>query len=102
MRDAELTAIYATEFKRTGETAEPAARAAYVEVTVVRAAETDALISCLRQGKGNALIVAHSNTIPAIIKGLGIDRDISIDEKDYDNLFIVLSGPQPQLLRLHY
>lgn len=102
LRDAELTAIYSTEFKRTRETAEPAARAAHVEVTIVPAQETDALISSLRAAKGNALIVAHSNTIPAIIKALGIERDVSVDDKDYDNLFIVLSDPQPRLLRLHY
>ncbi len=102
LRDAELTAIYATEFKRTRETAVPAARAAHVEVTVVPAQETDALVSSLRAAKGNALIVAHSNTIPVIIKALGIERDVSVDDKDYDNLFIVLSDPQPRLLRLHY
>jgi broad specificity phosphatase PhoE len=102
LRDAELTAVFATEFKRTRKTAEPAARAAHVEVTVVPAQETDALVSSLRAAKGNALIVAHSNTIPVIIKTLGIERDVSVDEMDYDNLFIVLSDPQPRLLRLHY
>ncbi len=102
LRDAGVTAVYATEFKRTQQTAEPVARAASVKVTVMPAQETEALVSNLREAKGNALVVAHSNTIPAIIKALGFDSPVSVGEMDYDNVFVVVSDPQPRLLRLHY
>ncbi len=102
LRDAGVTAVYATEFKRTQQTAELVARAASVKVTVMPAQETEALVSNLREAKGNALVVAHSNTIPAIIKALGVDSPVSVGETDYDNVFVVVRDPQPRLLRLHY
>jgi hypothetical protein len=37
----------------------------------------------------NALIVGHSNTIPEMIRGLGGDAVPTIDEKDYDDIFVV-------------
>lgn len=101
LRDASLTAIYATEFKRTQRTAQPAAEAARVPVTIVPAQETEALVSRLRAGTGSALVIAHSNTIPAIIKALGVENPITVGEADYDNLFVI-RDPQPRLLRLHY
>jgi len=102
LRDAGVTAVYATEFKRTQQTAELVARAARMKVTVMPAQETEALVSNLREAKGNALVVAHSNTIPAIIKALGVDSPVSVGETDYDNVFVVVRDPHPRLLRLHY
>jgi hypothetical protein len=37
----------------------------------------------------NALIVGHSNTIPEVIRGLGGDVVPTIDEKEYDDIFVV-------------
>ncbi len=102
LRDAGVTTVYATEFKRTQQTAEPVARAAGVKVAVMPAKEMEALVSNLREAKGNALVVAHSNTIPAIITALGVDSPVSVGEKDYDNVFVLVRDPQPRLLRLHY
>src|SRR5436190_22872808 len=48
LKDAGITAIYATEFKRTQLTAEPVARAAHVETTIVPARETEQLIEKLK------------------------------------------------------
>ncbi len=102
LRDAGVTTVYATEFKRTQQTAEPVARAAGVKITVTPAQETEALVSNLREAEGNALVVAHSNTIPAIIKALGVDSPVSVGETEYDNVFVVVRDTQPRLLRLHY
>ncbi len=102
LHDAPLTAMYATEFKRSQQTADPVARAAGVDVSVVPAQETDTLVARLLNGQGNALVVAHSNTIPAIIKALGVESAVSVGEMDYDNLFVILRDPQPRILRLHY
>ncbi len=102
LRDAGLTAVFATEFKRTQQTALPVARAAGIDVTTVAASEMNALIAQLRDLKGNALVIAHSNTIPAIIKALGIDTPVTVGDNDYDNLFIVVPSAEPRLVRLHY
>lgn len=103
LRDAEITSVYATEFKRTQQTAEPLARAIGVDVTIVPAKEIESLATRLRDTNGSALVVGHSNTVPEIVKALGVDASIAIAEADYDNLFVVISGENTRrLLRLHY
>jgi broad specificity phosphatase PhoE len=103
LKDAGITAIYATELKRTQQTAAPIARALQIDVTIVPAKETEALIAKLKATKGNALVVGHSNTLPGIMQALGVTDAITIGDNDYDNLFVVSTGaPPPKLLRLHY
>ncbi len=102
LRDANLRAIYVTEFKRTQQTAEPTARAFRLQTTIVPAKESKALIARLKRTNGNALVVGHSNTIPEILHALGFAHPPQIDERDYDNLFVLVPGRPPQLLRLHY
>jgi len=36
------------------------------------------------------------------MKALGISEPINIADNDYDNLFVVVLGEKPQLIRLHY
>jgi broad specificity phosphatase PhoE len=102
LKDADITAIYATEFKRAQQTAAPLAKNLGIDVTVVPAKETAALSAKLRDSHGNALVVGHGNTIPDLIKALGINIPINIGENDYDNLFVIVPGEKPRLLRLHY
>ena len=101
LKDAGIDMIFVTEYKRTQQTAAPVAKALGVTPIVVKANDTAALIAQLKQARGNALVVGHSNTVPDIIKGLGVTTPLSIADTDYDNLFIVL--PQgSQLIHLHY
>jgi broad specificity phosphatase PhoE len=102
LKDSGITAIFTTEFKRTQETAAPTATSANVTPTVVAAKDTAGLVAKLHQLNGNALVVAHGNTIPDIVKALGIDMAIQIPEDDYTELLIVTLGNKPQLFRLHY
>ena len=103
LKDARITAIYATEFKRTQETAEPLAKALGLEVTKLPAKETAALVAKLRDlHGGNALVVGHSNTVPQLIKSLGVEAPIKIAEADYDNLFVLALDEKPRLIQLHY
>jgi hypothetical protein len=51
---------------------------------------------------GNALVVGHGNTIPDLVKALGIATPVSIPDDDYSELFTLIIGDPPQLLRLHY
>ena len=102
LQDANITAIYATEFKRTQQTAAPLAKALGITVTTLPAENSAALIAKLRSSNGNALVVGHGNTIADLIKALGISEPINIAENDYDNLFGVVLVEKPQLIRLHY
>jgi broad specificity phosphatase PhoE len=100
LRDANITAIYATEFKRTQQTAAPLAKALGLPVMTLPA--EDSAASKLRSSTGNSLVVGHGNTIPGLIKALGISEPINIAENDYDNLFILVLAEKPHLIRLHY
>ena len=102
LQDAKITALYATEFRRTQDTARPLADALKIPITVIPATETAALMEKLKGASGNALIVGHSNTVPAIIKALGVSEPVTLGESEYDNLFLVVTEPSPRLVRLHF
>jgi broad specificity phosphatase PhoE len=102
LKDSQITSVFVTEFKRTQETAEPTTRAAHVSPTVVPANDIGALVEKLRALNGNALVVGHGNTIPDLLKTLGVATATSIPDDDYTEIFVVLVGDTPQLFRLHY
>lgn len=102
LRDSEINAIFTTEFKRTKETAAPTAIALKITPTVVTTDKIATLVENLRQLHGNALVVGHGNTIPDLMKALGINVPVNIPENDYDHFFIVALGAQPCLIRLCY
>ena len=102
VKDAEITAIFTTEFKRTQETAAPIAKELHVSPTVIPADQIFALVEKLRGLKGNGLVVGHGNTIPDLVKALGIATPVNVPENDYSELFFIILGDKPQLLRLHY
>jgi broad specificity phosphatase PhoE len=102
LKDAAITAIYATEFKRTQQTAEPLARALDLTTTITPAKETEALVAQLKSATGNVLIVGHSNTIPEIMKAFSIKAPPEIAEEDFDNLFALIPGTPAHFVRLHY
>jgi 2,3-bisphosphoglycerate-dependent phosphoglycerate mutase len=102
LADAGITAIYTTEFKRTQQTAAPLAKLLGISPTVVKSTDAAALVKDIRSQKGNVLVVGHSNTIPDIVKSLGIDSSVTIGDDDFDNLFVVTAAARPTLVRLHY
>ena len=102
LKDTNITVVYATEFKRTQQTATPLAKALSITITTLPAKDNAALLANLRASTGNALVVGHGDTIPDLIKALGISDPINIAENDYDNLFAVVPDQKPHLIRLHY
>jgi phosphohistidine phosphatase SixA len=102
LADAQVTAIYTTEYKRTRQTAEPLAAARKLAVTTIKANEPTRLLESLKGATGNVLVVGHSNTVPDILLGLGVRTPVTIKEDEYDNLFILTMGPEPKLVRLRF
>ena len=87
-----VKAVYATEFKRTQQTAKPTAQAADVDVVVITNAERTSLIERARAvSMGSALlIVGHSNTVPEIVRELSGEEVDGISENEFDNLYEVV------------
>jgi broad specificity phosphatase PhoE len=104
LRSADVRHVFTTEYLRTRQTAVPTADARHLEIVAIPAKDPDALLTKIRQATGNVLVVGHSNTIPDLLKALGIKDDITIAEAEYDNLFVVIrpEAGEPSLVRLRY
>ena len=102
LKDAKITAIFTSELKRTQETAAPLSKSKGVIPTVVSAKDYATLISKLREVQGGALVVGHGNTIPDIVKALGVDTPVQIADDDYTDLLIIDLEDHARMLRLHY
>lgn len=104
LRSANIKYIFATEFLRTRQTAAPLAQARHLETVSIASKDPDALIGELRGLKGNVMIVGHSNSVPDILKRLGVKDDIAIADTEFDNLFVVVrpDAGEPTLVRLRY
>ena len=102
LKDSQISAVFVTEFKRTAETATPTAKEAGVVPTIIPANDTAALVGKLRGLSSNALVVGHGNTIPNLVKAIGIQAPVNIPDEDYSEIFVVILGDKPELLRLHH
>ncbi len=97
-----IKAIYTSQFLRTKQTAEPLAKHLGIAATTLPIKMNPAkpkeiseqsykdIVDKIFEHPGDAaLVVGHSNTVPEVIKMLGGDLAPVIDEKDFDDLFIV-------------
>lgn len=89
--DAGINAIYATQYKRAQETAQPLANKLGLPVNQVNSKNTVELLTRIRsENRGQIVFVAgHNNTVPEIITALGGPTYPTIPESEYDNLYIV-------------
>ena len=102
LKDAGVVAIYVTEFKRTQQTAAPLAKALGIEMITVPANAPTTLLDALKTARGNVVVVGHSNTVPDVLRGLGVTSVVKIDDKEFDNLFVVTMGAKPTMVRLRF
>jgi phosphohistidine phosphatase SixA len=104
LASADVEHIFTTEFRRTRETAAPLAAKLKLQPVMAAARDPDPLIERVRQVTGNVLIVGHSNTVPDLLKKLGVKQPVTIGDDEYDSLFIVVrpTTGEPTLVRLKY
>jgi broad specificity phosphatase PhoE len=102
LSSAGIKAIFTSQYVRTKLTAEPLAKQLNVTPTtqtlksnptnlrlIAEDSTRETVDKILSQGGGNVLVVGHSNSIPDVIKMLGGDVTPVIDEKKFDDLFVV-------------
>jgi broad specificity phosphatase PhoE len=96
LEDADVSHLYATEFRRTQDTLAPLSVVSGAAVQMVPARDPRALVSAISNlPRGSVVVVAgHSNTVPALVKLLVPERDaFELAESDYDRLYaITLTG----------
>jgi broad specificity phosphatase PhoE len=89
--DAEINAIYATQYKRTVQTAKPLADKLGLPIGQIDSKKSADLLTEIRTNhRGQTVfVVGHNSTVPEIIKALGGPQYPTIPESEYDNIFIV-------------
>lgn len=111
VRGAGISAIYSTKWKRTQLTARPVSERLKVPITTFDATPAQGdygqvyAAELLAKQRGTVvLVVGHSNTVPSILRGLGIADAPVIPDTEHDNLFIVTipeAGPA-RVVRARY
>jgi phosphohistidine phosphatase SixA len=101
-----ITAIYATQYKRTQQTVKPLADKLNIPVTQIDAKKTADLVKQIRaQNAGQVIFIAgHNNTVPEIIAAMGGPHLPIIPETEYDNLYIltVYKDSPARLIKMKY
>ena len=87
----EIDRIYSSEYRRTHFTVLPLAVKVGLPIYTVDAGDGESLVRrLLNDHLGETVVVCgHSNTIPALIKGLGVREAVEIPEGRYGDLFVV-------------
>src|SRR5688500_8806197 len=107
LQNQPIVAAYATQYRRTRQTAQPAADAHGVTVIAYDAdLPPSALAARLRRdhAAGTVLVVGHSNTVPDIVSALCGCAVLPLAESDYGDLYRITSaaGATPQLAHEHF
>lgn len=117
LQDVGITHVLTSDRKRTVETAGPLMKARGLQPTAIpieeamggadpaerQVARTAEAVKSL-PANARVLIVGHSNTVPLILKALGVAQAVTIPDAEFDNLFVVAPRPDgaPTLTRLRY
>lgn len=102
LKEARITAVITTQYKRTLQTGGPTAKVAGVPPTVIDSKDSVALLQKVKSAHGNVLVVGHSNTLPDLLKALGVTEPVTIAEDQYDAIFVVTLASPPTFVRLRY
>jgi broad specificity phosphatase PhoE len=101
---AGVTAVYATQYRRTVQTVQPLADTLKLTVQTMPADDTAGLVARLRSQHASdvVLVAGHSNSVPEILARLGHTQAVTIADDDFSSLFVVVprAGGAPAVLRL--
>lgn len=90
LSEAGVTALYASEWRRTKLTLLPLSERLGLPVREISAKDPTGLVKAVLSHPGGLVVVAaHSDTLPALVEALGGGTVAPIDEGDYDNLFVL-------------
>ena len=111
LADAGVTAIYATPYRRTRDSAAPLARRLGLEIRDtqveggIEAHAREVARRVVGENRGGVvLVVGQSNTVPAIVRALTGSPIPELSEDAYGDLFIVQvpAGGQARLIRARF
>lgn len=92
LADQEIKHVFSTDFIRTRATAQPLVEAQPgLSIEIYDVKKHDELVKELRQRKGNALVVGHSNTVHHVVNYFveSGDKFPELQDIEYDFIFVV-------------
>lgn len=107
LAEADVAAVYVTQYRRTRLTGEPIAERFDAPITARPCCNPDVptwsaalATEILREHPGETvLVVGHSNTIPDLVAAFSGHHPGSMTEAEYDRLFVVVAGAgEPRLI----
>ncbi len=111
LADANITAIYVTQYKRTHQTVQPLADALGVKPQMIhvdtsnREYETNLLRDIREKHAGETVLVAgHNVTVDFVLRELGAKERFNIPEPEFDRLIVctITEGAAPKVVALRY
>jgi broad specificity phosphatase PhoE len=102
LKNADITHIFSTGYKRTQQTAQPLAKSLDIEVKSYDPSKLEAFAKELKQINGNILVVGHSNTTPKLTQLLSGKNIAEIKEYEYDNLYQVILSKDKAFVKRSY
>ena len=90
LKNKNIRYIFSTNFIRTKSTAQPLSNQINVPIQTYNPADTGLTTRIKSLGKGNALIVGHSNTVDDVVNKLTGENHLQdLTESSYGDLFII-------------
>jgi len=90
MEDITLGLIYSSEYTRTQQTVAPLAKQWSSDIIIKTAKDPEAQVeAALSNCNKHVIIAGHSNTIPNLISLFGVMEEITIEDNQYGDLFII-------------
>ena len=89
-KDKDLIDIWSSDYHRTRDTAAPLLEQSGLELRLYDTGDQPALVEQLFDRQQNALVVGHSNTIPALARLLCGCTVTDMDHTEHDRLIVVM------------
>lgn len=89
LKHKNIRAIFSTDYFRTMETVKPLSNLLGIAITNYDPRDLLNFAKTISKLEGNIVVVGHSNTTPTLIKLLGVNAEIHIEENEYNDLFLL-------------
>jgi broad specificity phosphatase PhoE len=105
LKDAHISAIFATDVKRTQQTAAPVAGEFNIQTRIIPKANSAEVVKQIEQNdRQPVLVVGHADTLPTIVQQLGAGSIPKFGDREYDRLIVVpvVNGKAQSFTLLRY
>ena len=106
LKQTGITAIYTSQYARARETAEPTASELGIQAQVFPKDDLEGLVQRLNEKHAQdiVLVVAHSDTIPMLLRSWGHTHPVEVGKADFGSLWFVVprQNQQPVVSRLQF